>query len=78
MVYLEWIGNIVPGGAGGVALKSRLQWIYAWADSLGFTIELRKGFRVMAAYGMRQSHSDARNLGSVIAKPDKKYISRFW
>ena len=64
------MNTLVPGEERGVALKSRLPWIYAWADSLGFTLELRKIFRVMTDCGMRQYNSDAVNLVSVLAKTD--------
>ena len=47
------------------------------ADILGFTLEFRKRFRAMTDCGMRSSHSDAGNLRSVLAKPDKNNFFEF-
>ena len=71
-VYFGWMSNIVPGGASGVALKSKIPWRYVWYDSSVFTFESLKRFRVMRHCGMRRSHSDTGNLVSVLARPDKK------
>ena len=65
--------TLVPGGTSGVALKSNISWGYTWADSLGFTLEFRKIFRVRTDCGMIRSHSYAVNLVSVLYKP-KQYI----
>ena len=62
-------------GASGVALKSKFPWRYACCDSLLFNIESRKIFRVSMACGMRQSHSDAGNFGSVIFKLENIFSS---
>ena len=70
------MSTLVPGGASCVALKSHFPWRYAWDDSLLFALEYRKIFIVMTACGMIKSHSDAGNLGSVLAKPDKNDFSK--
>ena len=70
------MSSLVLGGAYGVALKSILLWRYSWADSLGFTLELRKIFRVMTACGKRRSHLYAWDLGSLLANPDKNDLSK--
>ena len=77
MVDLESMSTRVPGVASGVALKSKLLLMYSWYDRLGFTLELRKRFRVITACGMRQSHSDVGNLGLVLGKLDKNNCSKF-
>ena len=53
-------------------------WSYVWGDSLGFTVESRKRFRVIKACGMIWSHLDVGNMVSVFAKPDQNDFFTFW
>ena len=59
-----WTKTLVPGGARGVALKSKLPFIAAWAERLGFVREERSRLRVRTALGMIRSHSWEGKLGS--------------
>ena len=52
-----WTKTLVPGGARGVALKSKLLFILAGAERLGFVREERSRLRVRTDWGMRRSHS---------------------
>ena len=71
------MSTLVTGGRGDVALKLRLRWRYSRADSLGFTLELRKILRLMTVCGMRRYYSDAGNLGSIFTKPDKSVFPSY-
>lgn len=64
--------TFVPGGASGVALKSKLPYRYACADSFGLTREVRSRFKVSEHCGINRSHSDTGKLGSHVAKPARR------
>ena len=63
---------MVPGGANGDLLKSKLPNKYAQADKFGLTLELRSKFRVNSAWVTNLSHSRNGKSGSQVAKPAKK------
>ena len=67
-----WIKNLVPGGARGVALKSKLTFMAAWAEKLGFVREERSILRVMTSWGMRRYHSWDGKLGSQETSPEQR------
>ena len=52
-----WTKTLVAGGARGVALKSKLPFIAAWEERLGYVREERSRLRVKTDWGMRCSHS---------------------
>ena len=45
----SWTKHLVPGGAKGIALKSKLLFIAAWAEILGFVQEEQSRLRVRTA-----------------------------
>ena len=59
-----WIKTLVPGGARGMALKSKLSFMAAWAEMIRFVREARSRLRLRTAWGMRRSHSWDGKLGS--------------
>ena len=64
--YLEaalWTKTLVPGGARGVALKSKLPLMAAWAEMLGFVWEEQRRLIVMTDWGTRRYHSWEGKLG---------------
>ena len=65
----SWIKTLVPGGARGVALKSKLPFMAVWAEMIGLVQEERKRLRVRNAWVMRRPHSWDGNLGSQEASP---------
>ena len=65
--------TLVPGGARGVALKSKFLLMAAWAERLGFVREDQRRLRVIAAWGMRLSHSWEGKLGSQDASPAQRW-----
>ena len=67
-----WSKTLVPGGARGVALKSKLPFMAAWAERLGFVREERSRLRVRTDWGMRRSHSWDVKLGSQEASPAQR------
>ena len=68
----SWTKTLVPGGARGVALKSKFLLMDAWAESLGFVREYRSRLIVITAWGMRRSHSWEGNLGLQEASPAQR------
>ena len=60
----SWTKALVPGGARGVALKSKLPLMPAWTERLGFVWEERRRLRVSTAWGMRRSYYWEGKLGS--------------
>ena len=68
----SWIKTMVPGGARGVALKSKLLFMAEWAERLGFVREERSRLRVMTAWGMIRSHSWDGKLGSQEASTEQR------
>ena len=60
----SWADTLVPGGARGLALKSKFPLMDACAEGLGFVREERRRLRVITDWGMRRTHSWERNLGS--------------
>ena len=60
----SWIKTLVPGGERGVALKSKLPFMAAWAEIIGFVREERRRLRVRTSWGMRRYHSWDGKLGS--------------
>ena len=51
-----WTKTLVPGEARGVALKSKLPLMAAWAEMIGFVQEDWSRLRVITDWGMRRSH----------------------
>ena len=49
--------TLVPGGARGVALKSKFLLMAAWAERIVFVREDRIRLRLITAWGMRRYHS---------------------
>ena len=60
---------LVPGGANGVALKSKLPNVAAYADKDGLRRDDRSKLRVMVACGINLSHSFAGKFVSHRHKP---------
>ena len=60
----SWTKTLVPGGARGVALKSKFPLMAAWSERLGFVQEDQSRLRVITAWGVRRSHSWEENLGA--------------
>ena len=60
----SWINTLVPGGASGVALQSKLPFMESWEERLGFVREERSILRVRTACGMIRSHSWDGKFGS--------------
>ena len=48
-----WTKTLVPGGARGVALKSKFLLMDAWSERLGVLREDRSRLIVITAWGMR-------------------------
>ena len=67
-----WNKTLVPGGARGVALKSKLLFMAAWAGRIGFVREERIGLRVRTDWGIIRSHSCYGKLGSQEASPAQR------
>ena len=44
-----WIKNLVPGGARGVALKSKFPFMAEWTERIGFVRDERRRLRVRTA-----------------------------
>ena len=72
MEAASWTKTLVPGGARGVALKSKFTFMAAWAVRLGFVREERSRLRVRTAWGTRRYHSWDRKLGSQEASPAQR------
>ena len=68
----SWTKTLLPGGARGVALKSKFLLMAAWEESLGFVRDDRIRLIVITAWGIRQSHSWEGKLGSQEASPAQK------
>ena len=68
----SWTKKLVSGGARGVSLKSKLPFMEAWAEILGFVREERSRLRARNAWGMRWSHYWDGNLGSQEASPAQR------
>jgi len=68
----EWATILVPGGARGVRLKSKLPNREAWADRDGWMREDRSRLRVSVACGRRRSHSARGNLESTVQRIETK------
>ena len=68
----SWIKTLVPGGARGMVLKSKLPFMAAWAEKLGFVQEERIRLRLRTAWGMRRSHYWDGKLGSQEASPAQR------
>ena len=66
------IETLVPGGARGVALNSKLPFMAAWAEMLGFVRDEQSRLRVWTSWGMRRSHSWDVKLGSQEASPAQR------
>ena len=69
-----WTKTLVPGGARGVALKSKLVLISVWAERLGFVREEWIRFRLRTALGMIRSHYWDGELGSKEAIPEQRWF----
>ena len=68
----SWTKTLVPGGERGVALKSKLPLMAAWAERIGFMRGERSRSRVSTAWGMRRSHSWEGKLGLQKASPAQR------
>ena len=60
---------LVPGGASGVALKSKLPYVAAYADKDGFRLDDLSKLIVMFALGISLSHSSAGKFVSQMNNP---------
>ena len=60
----SWTKTLVPGGARGVALKSKFPLMAAWSERLGFVQEDQSRLRVITAWWVSRSHSWEENLGA--------------
>ena len=67
-----WVKTLVPGRAMGVALKSKLLFMAAWMERIGFLQEERSILRVRTAWGIRRSHSWDGKLGSQEDSPAQR------
>ena len=72
LVDFSWTTTCVPGGAIGVALKSKFPSSAAYADSDGFRRADRSRLIVILHFGSNLSHSLEGNLGSQVYKPAMK------
>ena len=59
----------MPGGASGVALKSKFPKMAAWAEREGLRLEDLTRLRVRTAWGRSLSYSAIGNFGSHVDKP---------
>ena len=66
--------TLVPTGASGALLKSKLPNRYAHEDNAGFTLELRSRFKVIYICGSNWSHSLTGKFGSAPAKLASKWF----
>ena len=64
--------TLVPGGARGVALKSKLPFMAAWAEILGSVREEQSRLKVRTDWGMRRYHYWDGKLGSKEASPAQR------
>ena len=60
---------LVPGGASGVTLKSKLVYVAAYADKDGFHLDDLSKFIVMVAWAISMSHSLAGKIVSQMHNP---------
>ena len=60
----SWNKTLVPGGARGMALKSKLPFMAAWAERIGFVQEERSRLRMSIYWETRRYHSWDGKLGS--------------
>ena len=65
----SWTSTLVPGGAIGVVLKSKLPNNAAYADNDWFRRAERSKFNVILHCGRSRSHSREGNCGSHVYKP---------
>ena len=68
----SWTNTLVPDGARGVELKSKLSLMAAWAERLGFVREERSRLRIITAWGMRRSYYWEGKLGLQEASPAQR------
>lgn len=68
----------MPGGANGVAVKSKLPNRKVWADNFGLTRDARSRLIVMFACSSKRSHSDNGKSGSAVARPALKWFLYVW
>ena len=69
---VSWTKTLLPGGARGVVLKSKIPLMVAWAERLGFVREVQRRLRVITAWGMRRSHSWEEKLESQEVSPAQR------
>ena len=69
MEFIHRALQVVPGGANGVALKSKLPNLAAYADKDGLRRDDRSKLRVIVAWGINLSHSLAGKFDSHRHKP---------
>ena len=69
LLDFSWTTILVPGGAIGVALKSKIPCKAAYADKEGLRLADLKRFMVMLHCGISRSHSLAGTLGSHVCMP---------
>ena len=70
--YDSWTKTLMPGGARGLALKSKFPLMSTWAERIGFVREYQIRLRVITAWGMRRYHYWERKLGSQEASPAQR------
>ena len=68
----SWITTLVPGVARVVALKSKLPFMAAWVERLGFVREEWSTLRARTAWGIRRPRYWDGKLGSKKAIPAQR------
>lgn len=71
---LTWATTLVPGGANGVQLKSKVPCSCPYADRWGLSRDVRSRFKVMLAWGTRVSQRYNGKFGSVVQCPATKWF----
>ena len=65
---------LVPGGAIGVLLKSKLPWSWLQAERFGLMREVRSKLSVMTAWGRSLSQRYSGKFLSVLQRPAMKWF----
>ena len=68
----SWTKTLVPGGARGVALMSKLPFMAAWKERLGFVKEELSRLRVRTSWGIKRYHYWYGKLGPQEASPAQR------